>query len=121
MSKRTRKKVRNIVFSILSFVLALFLCSPVSPAQAKAVASLIAEGSTDKKAFNKALNENPTVDIIISRRKFAQFDGIKSELFRGANLQVNSFARPEIFCAHNRNINFFDECRKTMCVANDNP
>ena len=25
MSKRTRKKVRNIVFSILSFVLALFL------------------------------------------------------------------------------------------------
>lgn len=49
----------------------------ISPAQAKAVASLIAEGSTDKKAFNKALNENPTVDMALFGRMVATNASLK--------------------------------------------
>lgn len=47
---------------------ALFFISPV---QAKAVARLIVDGSSDKGAFNKALNENPAIDMALFGRMAA--------------------------------------------------
>lgn len=49
----------------------------ISPAQVKAVASLIAEGSTDKNEYNKALNENPAVDMALFGRMVASNASIK--------------------------------------------